>query len=214
MTNNRGLELLLVDDDDELRTGMANFFRQVGHEVQEAESAEVALERLDQRVVDVVILDMVMPGMSGIDLLEKIKQDHIEGEIVLLTGEGTIEKAVEAMKLGAYDFLSKPVRMKQLEAIVLKAAESSTLRKENRQLRALSKRNAPKHHMIGNSPAMQEVYRLIDRSGPSDKPILIQGESGTGKELVARALHEASSRADKPLVVVKLCRTTRATLGE
>ncbi len=202
MTNERQLELLLVDDDDELRSGMANFFRQLGHEVREAESAEVAIEKLDQRVFDVVVLDMVMPGMSGIEFLERIKSDHIEGEIVLLTGEGTIEKAVEAMKLGAYDFLSKPVRMKQLKAVVLKAAESSSLRKENRQLRALSRRNAPTHHMIGDSPAMQEVYRLIDRSGPSDKPILIQGESGTGKELVARALHEASSRADKPLVVV------------
>ncbi|MDC0936228.1 sigma-54 dependent transcriptional regulator [Pirellulales bacterium] len=196
------IDLLIVDDDDELRNGLANYFRQLGHSVDDAESAEAALERMQSREFTVAVLDMVMPGMSGVELLEKIKNDSPETEVILLTGEGTIEKAVEAMKLRAFDFLAKPVRMKQLDAVVQKAAESGKLRKENRQLRALVRHHAPTHRMIGDSRAMQEVFRLIDRSAPSDKPILIQGESGTGKELVARAIHESSSRADKPLVVV------------
>ena len=196
------LDLLIVDDDDELRSGLVNFFRQLGHAVDDADSAEVAIERMQSREFSVAIVDMIMPGMSGIDLLSRIKRESPETEVVLLTGEGTIEKAVQAMKLGAFDFLAKPVRMKQLDAVVQKAAESCNLRKENRQLRALVKHHAPTHHMVGDSSAMREVFRLIDRSAPSDKPILIQGESGTGKELVARAIHESSSRDNKPLVVV------------
>ncbi len=196
------LDLLIVDDDNDLRNGLVNYFRQLGHAVEDGDSGESAYERMQSREFGVAILDMVMPGMSGIELLEKIKKESPETEVVLLTGQGTIEKAVEAMKLGAYDFLAKPIRMKQLAAVVQRAAEAGKLRKENRHLRELVKHHAPTHHMIGDSQAMKEVFRLIDRSAPSDKPILIQGESGTGKELVARAIHESSARADKPLVVV------------
>lgn len=201
-TSDSNLDLLIVDDDDELRGGLVNYFRQLGYHVDEAANGDQALERMQSRAFNVAILDMVMPGMSGIDLLQKIRADNPETESILLTGEGTIETAVEAMKLGAYDFLAKPIRMKQLHAIVRKAAEAGSIRKENRQLRALLKQSAPKHRMIGESSPMHEVFRLIERSAPSGKPILIEGESGTGKELVARALHEASSRADKPLVVI------------
>ncbi|MEQ8617160.1 MAG: sigma-54 dependent transcriptional regulator [Lacipirellulaceae bacterium] len=196
------LDLLFVDDDDNLRQGFANYFFQLGHQVEQAESAEAALEKLQSRAYDVVILDMVMAGMSGIDLLEKINTDNTETQVILLTGEGTVEKAVQAMKLGAYDFLTKPTKLSQLEAVITKAAEAGRIRKENNQLRTLIRRNEPHGSMIGESPAMHEVFRLIERVAPSDKPILIQGESGTGKELVARALHESSQRAKKPLVVV------------
>lgn len=196
------LDLLIVDDDQELRQGLVAYFADQGHRVREAESGEAAVETLDSHSFAVAVVDMVMPGMSGIDLLEKIKEENPDTEVILLTGQGTIERAVEAMKLGAYDFLCKPVRMKQLETVIAKAGESAGMRKENRQLRALIERGSPKHKMIGESPAMQEVFRLIERAAPSEKPILIQGESGTGKELVARALHDASCRADKPLVVI------------
>ncbi len=196
------LDILFVDDDDELRAGLANYFCQLGHRVAQADNAESALEQLQSQAFSVAIFDLVMPGKSGIDLLGELRANHAETEVVLLTGEGTIEKAVAAMRLGAYDFLSKPIHMKQLETIIHKAAEAGRIRRENRQLRALLKHSAPKHRMIGKSPAMQEVFRLVERSAPSEKPILIQGESGTGKELVARALHEASTRVDKPLVVI------------
>lgn len=196
------LDLLLVDDDAELRDAMQSYFSSLGHRVAAADCGESALGTLASHSFTVAVVDMVMPGMSGLDLLARMKEDTPETEVILLTGQGTIERAVEAMKLGAYDFLTKPVRMKQLETVVEKAGESAKIRKENTQLRALVERGAPKHKMIGNSPAMQEVFRLVERAGPSEKPILIQGESGTGKELVARALHNASCRADKPLVVI------------
>ena len=201
-TDTKTLDLLIVDDDDELCSGLDRYFTGLGYSVKTAASGESAIEELDGRAFSVAIVDMVMPGISGIELLEKLQHDNAETEVILLTGEGTIEKAVEAMKLGACDFLTKPVRMKQLEAVVQKAAETGKLRKENRQLRAILQRSVPTHQMLGDSPAMKEVFRLLDRAGPSDKPILIQGESGTGKELVAQALHEASARADKPLVVI------------
>ncbi|MAT70609.1 MAG: two-component system response regulator [Planctomycetaceae bacterium] len=196
------VELLLVDDDDELRRGMVRYFGELGYRVSDAEAGEAALPLLRDRDFQLAVLDMAMPGMSGIALLEKLKQESPDTEAVMLTGEGTIETAVEAMKLGASDFLTKPVRMKQLDAVLRKALETRKLRRENQQLRTLISRQQADHQMIGDSAAMKSVFRLIDRAGPSDKPILIQGESGTGKELVARALHQASPRADKPLVVI------------
>ncbi|MCO6045440.1 sigma-54 dependent transcriptional regulator [Aeoliella sp. ICT_H6.2] len=196
------LDLLLVDDDAELRDAMQAYFSSLGHRVAAADCGESALGTLASHSFTVAVVDMVMPGMSGLDLLARMKEETPETEVILLTGQGTIERAVEAMKLGAYDFLTKPVRMKQLETVVGKAGESAKIRKENTQLRALVDRGTPKHKMIGNSPAMQEVFRLVERAGPSEKPILIQGESGTGKELVARALHDASCRSDKPMVVI------------
>ena len=196
------LDLLIVDDDPELREALVSYMTAQGHRVTSADCAETAVDTLTSRTFAVAVVDMVMPGMSGIELLEKVKDDNPEMEVILLTGQGTIERAVEAMKLGAYDFLTKPVRMKQLEAVIAKAGDAANIRKENRQLKALIKRGTSKHKMIGKSPAMEEVFRLIERAAPSEKPILIQGESGTGKELVARALHDASCRADKPLVVI------------
>ena len=155
------IDLLIVDDDDQLRGGLAEYFRVQGYPVQEAETGEAAVPLLEQRAFRVAILDMAMPGMSGIELLQKLKTESAETECILLTGEGTIERAVEAMKLGAFDFLTKPVRMKQLEAVILKAAETSQLRRENRQLREVIQRSAPHDEIVGSSSPMLEVFRLI-----------------------------------------------------
>lgn len=196
------LDLLIVDDDPELREALVSYLTAQGHRVTAADCGATALDTLASRSFAVAVVDMVMPGMSGIELLEKMKEETPEVEVIMLTGQGTIEHAVEAMKLGACDFLSKPVRMKQLETVISKAGDAAKMRKENQQLKAIIQRGVTKHKMIGESPAMCEVFRLIERAAPSEKPILIQGESGTGKELVARALHDASCRADKPLVVI------------
>lgn len=204
MTKSNGrykADLLLVDDEPGLRSTVAKHFSRRGYRVEEADDGEQALQLARRREFDVAVVDMMMPKMSGIELLRKLKAEA-ECEVILLTGQGTIESAVEAMKLGAYDFLTKPVRLAELRAIVEKACEASRLHKENRQLKAVIQRSQKPANMIGESPAMQEVYRLIRLAGPTDKPILIQGESGTGKELVARALHQASPRADKPLIVI------------
>ena len=207
------VDLLIVDDDQELCQRSAQFFEQRGYRVAQAADGEQALALAANRVFHVAILDLMLPGMTGIELLEKLKQTNIETEIVLLTAEGTIETAVRAMKLGAIDFLTKPVRFQQLAAVLEKAVEAGNLRRENRQLKAVIDRAQTPPNMIGNSPAMREVFRLIERAGPSDKPILIQGESGTGKELVAKALHQRSRFADKPLVVIN-CAALPETLLE
>jgi DNA-binding NtrC family response regulator len=207
------IDVLVIDDDDEFRSTMVRRFQQHGFRVQDAANAEQSLQAIGRREFDVVVLDMILPDTSGLELLQRFKEQHAECEVIFLTGQGTIETAVEAMKLGAYDYLQKPFPLKELEAVVERAAERRRLSKENRQLRALLERSKPTSEMIGNSQAMQTVFRLIERAGPSDKAILIQGESGTGKELVARALHQHSGRADKPLVIVN-CAALPETLLE
>ena len=202
MADPQRIDLLLVDDDSDFRGSVARRFMRRGYQVHEASSGEDALALAERRQFDVAVLDMVMPGLSGLALLERLRAGHPESESIMLTGQGTIESAVQAMKLGAYDYLTKPFPLAELEVLIEKAYEHSRLRKENRQLQAFLNRGQHPPDIIGKSAAMQEVFRLIDRAGPTDKAILIQGESGTGKELVAKALHQRSLRADKPLVVI------------
>lgn len=207
------IDLLVVDDDEEFRNTLVRRFQQRGFKVQDAANAESAWELANRRDFDVAVFDVMMPGMNGVQLLERFRENHVECEVILLSGQGTIEIAVQAMKLGAFDFLTKPFPLKDLEATVERAYERRLLRKENRQLKQLLERSQPRSEMVGRSPAMMEVFRLIERAGPSDKAILIQGESGTGKELVARALHRHSRRADKPMVVIN-CAALPETLLE
>jgi DNA-binding NtrC family response regulator len=207
------LDLLLVDDDAELRSDVAGYFSRHDHCVEQCASGEEALELLERRTFDVLVLDLMMPGMSGLDVLKELQARHAECEVVVLTGEATVESAVEAMKLGAREFLTKPISLKELDRLVRKAYETGQLRKENRQLKAALRQQQKSPNIVGESPQMQELFRLVARVGPTDKPILIQGESGTGKELVARALHDASPLADKPLVTIN-CAALPETLLE
>jgi DNA-binding NtrC family response regulator len=207
------IDLLLVDDDPDLRNDVASFLSTRGYRVQACGDGEEALAQADRRAFDVAILDLSMPGLSGIEVLQKLKARGAECEVVMLTGEGTIETAVEAMKLGAREFLSKPISLRELDRLVRKAYETGQLQRENEQLKAVIKHQQRSTSMIGESESMLEVYRLIQRTAPADKPILIQGDSGTGKELVARALHEASPLADKPFVVIN-CAALPETLLE
>jgi DNA-binding NtrC family response regulator len=213
MTTASPLDLLVVDDEQDFRETLVNRFSRQNFQVQAAASGEEALGFAARRNYDVAIFDMMMPGMNGLELLKQFKATHPECEVILLTGQATIETAVEAMKQGAYDYLQKPFPLKDLEAVALKAVDRRRLRKENTQLKALLERTQPVGEMVGQSPAMQEVYRLIQRAGPSDKAILIQGESGTGKELVARALHRHSKRSEQPMVVIN-CAALPETLLE
>jgi len=213
MTAALPIDLLVVDDDQEFRETLVTRLSRHGFAVQSAGNGEDALGLAQRRSFDVAIFDMMMPGMDGLQLLQRFKETHPECEIVLLTGQGTVESAVEAMKLGAYDYLQKPFPLKDLENVASKAYERRLLRKENTQLKAILERTKPSHDMVGQSAAMQEVFRLIQRAGPSEKAILIQGESGTGKELVARALQVHSARADKPMVVIN-CAALPETLLE
>lgn len=213
MDEPEAIDLLFVDDDAEFRSIAARRFLKRGFHVQEAADGEEALSVAQRREFDVAIVDMRMPGMSGLELLEKLRASHPDCEAIILTGEGTVETAVQAMKLGAYDYLTKPFSLAELEVVVQKAYERHQLDKENKQLKAVLARSQPAADMVGKSAPILEVFRLIERAGPTEKAILIQGESGTGKELVARALHRSSLRANKPLVVIN-CAALPETLLE
>jgi DNA-binding NtrC family response regulator len=206
-------DLLFVDDDPEVRRTLVRRFQRNHYRTSEANDGQEALELMERREFDVAIIDLDMPRMSGIELLEKLKAAHNECEVVMLTGQGSIETAVRAMKLGAVDFLIKPIALDALEMVVQKALGARSLRKENEQLKVALERSRRPAKMIGDSPPMREVFRLIERAAPTNRPILIQGESGTGKELVARAIHQQSPLADKPLVVIN-CAALPETLLE
>jgi len=196
------IDLLIVDDEADFRDQAYNYFRRVGFQVEQAEDGEEALNVSTNRKFDVVVLDIHMPGMSGIQVLEKLMEREPAPKVIMLTGGGTIQHAVDSMKRGAFDFLTKPAKLDELQRLILRACQAHQLEKENRQLKEALRRIEPENRLIGESSQMQEVVRLIERTADSDKPVLIQGESGTGKELVARAIHKASPLADKPLIVV------------
>lgn len=206
-------DVLIVDDDEDFRPLLLQRLIRTGFAAEAADSGAQALEIGQRRQFDVAVFDMQMPGMTGLELLEKYKAIFPETEVILLTGQGTIESAVQAMQLGAFNYLLKPFGMSELEAQIKKAGERRELRKENEQLRTILARQQKPKRIIGESPAMKEIFRLIERAGPSQRAILIQGESGTGKELVAEALHQASARADRPLVAVN-CAALPETLLE
>lgn len=195
-------ELLIVDDEADFRESASRYFRKKGFRVDEAEDGEEALNVATNRKFDVIILDIHMPGIDGLKTLGQLMQRDPATKVIMLTGGGTIENAVESIKQGAYDFLTKPTKLDDLERLIKRACQTQKLEKENRQLREVIRRQSTDPPMVGQSPAMQEVFRLIQRTADSEKPVLIQGESGTGKELVARAIHKASPLADKPLVVI------------
>lgn len=174
----------------------------MGHVVAEAPNAQEALALFDRQQFDVAVVDMNMPGISGIELLERMKSSDIDTEVIILTGQGTIDSAVQAMKIGACDYLTKPFPLADLEQRCQIAQQRGQISKENRQLKAVLKRQQPKTKIIGESSAIKDVFRLIERVAPTDKAVLIQGESGTGKELVARSVQENSHRADRPLVTI------------
>lgn len=209
----QSVDLLIVDDDDEFRGTVVRRLGRRGYRIHEAADGEAALQAAQRRQFDVALCDMVMPGMSGVDLTEKLKAIQSDCEVVLLTGQGTVETAVRSMKLGAFDYLMKPCPLADLEVVIERAVAHRQLTKENAQLKQVLARAQSSPDMIGNSAPMRQVYHLIERAGPTDKAILIQGESGTGKELVARALHRHSLRADKPLVVIN-CAALAETLLE
>jgi DNA-binding NtrC family response regulator len=206
-------DLLVVDDDDDFRETLVQRLRRRGYRVRDVSDGLAALAELGRRQFALVVTDLMMPNMSGLELLEKLKGTDSECEVILLTGEATIETAVKAMKLGAYDYLTKPCSLTEFDTLVDKAIERRRLAQENVHLKQVIERSQPQTEMIGNSPALKEVWRLIERAGPTDKAILIQGESGTGKELVARALHRRSLRAAQPLVAIN-CAALPETLLE
>jgi two-component system response regulator AtoC len=194
------IRVLVADDEKNLRELLVRELARRGHAVAGVPDGQAALDQLADEVPDVLLLDMRMPNVEGMDVLKALANYSEAPQVIVMTGFGEVPSAVEAMKLGAYDYLTKPARIEELDILIKKAAEKGRLIRQNVALRAQLSPAAG--GIITASPAMDEVLRVIDRVAPTDSSVLILGESGTGKELVARALHERSLRSAQAFVPI------------
>ena len=193
---------LVVDDEENIRLVLRTLLKKHGYEVRTASSAEEALELLAEEPADFVLADVRMPGMSGIELCAELERRSFEGTMIVMSAFGSVDLAIEAMKAGAYDYVSKPFKQDEVLLALRKAEERESLRRENARLRAEVAERSRFGEMVGGSEAMQKVFRTIEKVAGFSTTVLVRGESGTGKELVARALHERSERKARPFVPV------------
>ena len=208
-TVTRKAQLLLVDDDANTLASLSRAFRLAGHEATVCDNANRAIELLRSEKFDLIFSDVVMPGKSGLEFLEEIKNAGVKAPVILISGQANIEMAVRATKLGALDFLEKPLSTDKLLVTVENALRLTRLEDENREL----KRQLGKHQLVGSGTAMKKLVQQIDRVAGSETRVCIFGETGTGKELVARAIHEKSSRHDGAFVTLN-CAAVPAELIE
>ncbi len=188
-------KILIVDDEPAITTGLSELLTLEGYESAVCADGARALKMLEANPFDLVLVDLVMPGLSGLELLEEIKKRGWATEVIIITGKGTISTAVEAIKAGAYDYLTKPVQPDRLRAIVPRALERQRLILTNRKLEQTIASMTRYEEMVGQHEKMKQIYHIIDAVADTTANVLITGESGTGKELVARAIHKKSSRA-------------------
>jgi two-component system NtrC family response regulator/two-component system response regulator HydG len=203
----------VIDDEVNAATALEALLREDGYEVEKAHDARAGLQLLEKHEPDVVLTDVRMPGMDGIELLAKIKEVRPETMVVLMTAYGTVKTAVKAMKLGAEDFLSKPIDVEELEVVLQKTIERKRLLEETRVLRERLEHKYRLENLVGESPEMLSVFKTIRQVAPSSSSVLLLGESGTGKELFAQALHQNSPRRNKPFIRVA-CASLPETLLE
>jgi two-component system response regulator PilR (NtrC family) len=205
--------VLVVEDNDLEREITAEILRDEGFRVEEAPVGKRAVELLALGRYDVVVTDLMMPGMSGEELLARVRSDYPSTQVIVLTAHGTIESAVQAVKTGAIDYLPKPTDREKLVIAVAKAAEVASLKQENLLLKSQLEGKFGLEGIVGQDPAIQDVVRMVRKIAPSNSTVLIQGESGTGKEVVARAIHRLSPRAARPFVAIN-CSAIPDTLIE
>lgn len=192
--------ILLVEDEEKLRRALELHLRSLGFEVTVAASAEDALGSMDR--ADLVLTDLRLPGMDGVEFLSRIRLTNSVSPVILMTAYGTVESAVEAMRKGASDFLTKPFSLDHLTSVIERALEMRALRDENRKLREELGKRYDLENIIGRSAPMQEVFQLVMRVAPAKSTVLIAGESGVGKDLIARAIHYHSPRRERPFVKI------------
>ncbi|RMF65606.1 MAG: sigma-54-dependent Fis family transcriptional regulator [Calditrichaeota bacterium] len=194
--------ILIADDESSITEGLSALLELEGYKTRTANDGMETLELLEKQAFDLLLVDLKIPGRDGLEILKEVKRQELLTEVIIITGQGTISTAVEAMKAGAYDYLTKPVDPKRLRTIIPKALERRDLVAENRRLTEAVESLTRYEEMIGCHEKMQEVYRIIDAVANTTANVLITGESGTGKELVARAIHNKSGRAKGPFVAV------------
>ncbi|MEI6752615.1 MAG: sigma-54 dependent transcriptional regulator [Paludibacter sp.] len=192
-------KILVIDDERSIRNTLKDILEFEKHQISLAENGKQGLEIVQNNVFDLIFSDIKMPEMDGIELLVSLKESGIEAPVVMISGHGNIETAVECIKKGAFDFITKPIDLNRLLITVRNALERNTLVTETKTLK---KKIAKRHQMIGESPAIQKVRMMIERVAPTDARVLITGENGTGKEIVARLLYEGSNRTDAQFVEV------------
>src|SRR6266852_973946 len=196
------LNLLIVDDERAIRDACREVAQSLGFNTQVAESAEHAYRILEAQGIDAVLLDLKLPGAGGLEALHKIKNHRPEALVVVVTGYGTVQSAVQAMKNGAYDYVAKPFNIDELKMLLDRMASHLKLKTENRTLREKVKSKQGFGAIVGRAPEMERLYRIISKAAHSTHPVLILGESGTGKELVARSIHFSGPFRDKPFIPV------------
>jgi len=196
------LNLLVVDDERAIREVCREVAQSLGFNTSVADSAEHAYRLLDSQNIDVLLLDLKLPGANGLEALHQIKQRRPDAAIVVVTGYGTVQSAVHAMKNGAYDYVTKPFSMEELKMLLQRVAGHLKLKTENRVLREKIKSKHGFGNMIGRAPEMEKLYRIIAKAAYSNHPVLILGESGTGKEIVARSIHFSGPFREKPFIPV------------
>jgi len=206
-------KLLIVDDEEHIRNGLKTALSLDGYNVEVAADGEEALKKLDEEDIDLLITDLKMPRVTGEELMKETLRKYPHIPVIVLTGHGTIENAVEAMRQGAYDFITKPLNIDKLSLIVKRALENSSLKIQNRELLKQLKQKYSFESIIGKSSAMKKVFETIELVAPSRANVLIYGESGTGKEIIADAIHHNSPRRDKPYIKVH-CAAIPETLLE
>ncbi|MGD8384665.1 MAG: sigma-54 dependent transcriptional regulator [Lysobacterales bacterium] len=197
--------ILIVDDEEIVVRSCVRILGTETYSIDSAGNGLEALEKIGEKDYDMLILDVKMPKMNGIEVLQRVKETHPDIDVIMITGLNQIELAVQAMKLGAFDYLPKPFDPEELEMVVSRAFERRQLLQENLNLKSEVSAKYSFENIIGTSPPMQNVFRLIARGAPTNSTVLLRGESGTGKELIARAIHYNSLRKDGPFVTVDCC---------
>jgi DNA-binding NtrC family response regulator len=193
-------QVLFVDDEEEIRLTVEEYLARQGYAVTTVGNGLDALELVKDREFDVVLTDLKMPRFSGLDLLKAIKEDQPDLEVIILTGYGTVKTAVEALKLGGYDYIQKPIKLDRVGHLIAQICEKRKMQKENLLLKGRLQERYRYDDLIGASPRMQQIFEVIARISGKDATVLIQGESGTGKEVVAKVIQKNSGRRDKPFV--------------
>lgn len=195
-------KILLIDDSPEILNNLSEYLISEGHDVTATSDGTSGISMIEKKFYDIVLTDMKMPGADGMEVLKYVKEHSPESICIILTGYGTIKNAVEAIKNGAFDYLTKPVKLDEIAITLNRALEYRNLKRENTNLRNQLKRKYQFKNIIGESPAMQDVFETVEKVADTDSTVLILGESGTGKELIARALHYNSYRKEGPFVPV------------